>query len=322
MGFLDTILNLDVAFTTAKSKAWCAAEELSNKDADDIIMDIESGVRDLLREIDIKIYEFGIGSEYLSDELSGKTMVEANNCKIAYINKLNEEMQKMANEAKQLNENTKRAFNISNNRLFYKKKEVYRTTLHDFANTISALKEVEFGEFNIEKVVVSKMQNKEITFVPCFAGEVEDFDSLNNVIAFSIAGGLGVMISAAWKSIELDEKMVEAESKHAALKAKCESNKKDCVKIEGIISICDSTHETIVALDELTRRLIIEVDKIISSSGSDYSFYNEEEKNKVMMMVNFSLALNDLICTDVFDAKGKKNKFFDKVYNEVQDMIN
>lgn len=321
MGFFDIISNLDVALTVAKSKAWCAKEELKNKDLDDIKMDIECGAKGLLRDIDCKIHEFGLWSEYLSEELSGKTMVEDNNAKVAYINKLNEEMEKIATQAKNLNAKTREDFNKSNSRLFEKKQEVYVGTIKDFADTFTKIKNAEYEDFKVNKLKLSKLQKQELTFSPCFAGEIEDFISLNNVIAFAVAGGLGVMISAAWKSIELDEKMIEAEKEHAALRAKCEQNKRDCAEVKGIIGVCDSTYQTIIALDELTKRLIAEVENVISTSGNQYDQYNDEERDKVMLMIDFALVLNHLVCVEMFRPNGNQNPYFEEVYKEAQRLI-
>ena len=129
------------------------------------------------------------------------------------------------------------------------------------------------------------------------------------------------MISAAWKAVELDEKMVEAEEKHAELRVQCEKAKTECVKIDNLTKMCNSINETISALDVLTKKIVVEVKNIISTQGSDYSTYTNEQKNKVFLMMNFSLALNDLVCTDAFDSNGVKYTPFTKVYNEAKNLL-
>lgn len=325
MGFLEFLMNLDVEIQCAKTRAFVAKEEFKNKIEDNTLedwaTDIKWGLEGVKREIGLKIYEFGVHSQYLSEELSGKTMIEDNNAKIAYINKLNDEMQKMHDGAKKLTEETKKNFEISNNRLYENRKTVYRTTLKDFATTISSMKEVDFGEFAGRKLAINGIENQIMSFKPCFAGKTEEFTSLNNLLVFAVAGGLGVMIGAAWKSIELDEKMAEAEEQHAKLKAQCEQNKKDCVKIKNVTKMCDSANETISTLNELTKRIISEVKEVIEKSGNNYQKYTNDQRDKVMLMIDFSMVLNDLICTDIYDEKGAKNRAFTKIFNEAKELI-
>ena len=115
--------------------------------------------------------------------------------------------------------------------------------------------------------------------------------------------------------------MVEAEEKHAELRVQCEKAKTECVKIDNLTKMCNSINETISALDVLTKKIVVEVKNIISTQGSDYSTYTNEQKNKVFLMMNFSLALNDLVCTDAFDSNGVKYTPFTKVYNEAKNLL-
>ena len=325
MGFTEWIMNLDTQFQCAKTRFFVATEEFKNKvedyTVDDWVTEIECGVLGVKREIELKIYEFGVTSEYLSEELSGKTMVEDNNVKIVYINKLNEEMQKMFNETSNSVAQAKSAFDTSNEKLFVAKQRIYQTTLADFAHTVSNLKKVDFGKFDGNKLIIQDITNQISPVSPCKIQEMEHFDSLNYFIIHSVAGSLGVMISAAWKSIELDEKMVEAEKRHAELKAQCEKAKMDSTKLKGITELCNTSLQAITTLEQLTVQLISETQKIIEACGSNFTTYNNEQKNTVKLMIQFALALHDIIHTDLLTANGTENRKYTEVFNSVQSLI-
>lgn len=239
----------------------------------------------------------------ITDELSGKNTIDENNRIVETINSLNVEMEKIYSSTNTLAQETKEKFDHSQSSLEMRRKITYKTTLKNFAETISLLKEVEIEELKERREIIANIQKQEM-YTARISIPHEDYLSLKNIILFSTGGGLGVLFGALWKQIKLEEQLQEVRKEKLKLVAQCEKVKEDCVKVEAMISTFDLARETIVTLSMLTFKAVKNVKKIIQEVGVDYSSYTAEQKNQVMVMVNFALALNDLILVDVLDNDG------------------
>ena len=131
----------------------------------------------------------------------------------------------------------------------------------------------------------------------------------------------GFFIESAVKSTLLEMKIEEAKAEQAKLKKECEKAKTACVKMESLTDAFSRLNGTVKILKKLTDNLIKEVDAIEKKSGCNYKSYTKEEKSTVMIMYNFTMALNDLIMIEVVDKKGIIHPDFEKFVGEAELMI-
>lgn len=253
--------------------------------------------------------------------VSGKAAIEDNNASIRLLNRMNEEMKEMYSEAKRLREQTKRNFNYNYQKLIEQREDVFKYTLPQFIHVMSRIKKVDFGNnLKIQKGV-TLLKEKNYEYETNFMEVQESYFNIETIVQYAWGGFVGVHIGNLFKAVELEEKIQKAATEKEKLKAQCEKVRMECVKVDSMKELCKSANETIRTLNRLTQQSISQVRQIILYHGDDYSEYTSAQKDSVMLMCNFSLALNDLVCTEIFDEKGNVVPQFEKFVGNAKEII-
>lgn len=233
------------------------------------------------------------------------------------LNDENRKMEELADKTNSLIDKTKKNFEKNYAGLAEAKKSCYETTFVDFKTTFSKLKKVEFGQRKIEKGVLENFENDLVSY-----HNNADYSErlITNTTASSVLEALVFngallpvsMLGSLAKGIKIQYQIDEAKAEYSKLKASCEEAKKQCLQLDSLSAFCDTSTETIKTLQSLITISIKNVEEIIKKSGTNYSKFNEEEKDSIMLMYNMTIALNDICHTEVFDEDGKINPVFKK----------
>lgn len=241
------------------------------------------------------------------------------------LNAINEKMQTLVDETEKRVDAAKKNFNKECKSANKQRKDVFENTLTEFEGVFSKLKEVEFDKEFVKLEKVEQFESARLTYQSNsiqheFVWKTALDYTSPAIVLNPIALGR-FFIASAVKSTLLDMKIEEAKAEHAKLKKECEKAKTTCVKIESLTEAFNRYNGTVKILKKLTDNLIKEVDTIEQKSGYNYKAYTKEEKSTVMMMYNFTMALNDLIMIEVMDKKGNVHPDFEKFVGEAELMI-
>lgn len=241
------------------------------------------------------------------------------------LNQINEEMKTMIEKTQErvamAQKNSEAEYSIANSQM----KAVFEKTLPYFERVFSKLKEVEFDnelvkleDFNKFELLRLSYKNNSIRQSFVWKSAL-DYTSPAIVLTPITLGAF--FVENAIKSTLLETKIEKAKVEYAKLKKECEEAKTSCVRIESLTQALNRLNGTVRILKKLTENLIKEVESIEKKSGYIYSSYTKEEKDTVMMMYNFTMALNDLVIKEVIDKNGKIHPNFEKFVGEAEQMI-
>ena len=189
------------------------------------------------------------------------------------------------------------------------KSRIVETTLTRFTDTMSNLKNVDFKDSTVKNRL---NMNIEYNVKEASYNRNYDFEKRNSTLTTAITtalfGAVGNTISATKnykKYKELEEEYEKSKTELRKMKIACTKAKGQMEQVQGIIYLCGNTERMLDDLSKMDELLIDSVSIIIKESGNNYVKYTEEEKDAVMMMVNTSMLINDLVFNDFFDDDGK-----------------
>lgn len=241
---------------------------------------------------------------------------------VTELNVINHEMEAIQEKTNEQIKKTIKKFENAYTRLANQREEVADGTLRDFVETMSNLKNV---DIELEKKTNKKFDEFGISNVHYKNNSYQKNYVAESILNLALVGILGIgpggVVSYVAKAVKLQEKIDEAKVELARVKAASEEAKVKCTKISSLTTLGKNTYKTIDTLKNLTDMSIEEVSRIIKDSGTDYQTYTENEKDKVMIMYNFSFALMDLVFTDIFEENGEVSARFKKFVEQAKELI-
>lgn len=257
--------------------------------------------------------------------LLGHCAREVNDDYASELNTINDKMEELYEETNVLIKTTKCDFDTAYDKLYDQKNEVFNTTLKNFAEVIAHLKKVEFEGDGIKKDKLQRFHQEMVSYNDNSTHRGKTWakpsTAVISTVIFGIAGQGISFVGNVIRGVQLQTKIEEANAEYAKLKAECRAAKTKCMQMQSLTELCTNSYEVIELMKELADRLINETADLVERNGGDYSIYTDEECDRIMLMYNFSLALNDIVCTDIVDNEGNLNPQYEKFVNIAFDML-
>lgn len=232
------------------------------------------------------------------------------------LNRINDDMEEMSDKIDFIVNKVQEKFEKTINDYESFRHEIMDTTLSNFYNIENQMKHIDFGT----KEALHKRMNLLDNTMISYKNNSSIITPLkqNLSIALMVVAPNISFISSFCEGISLQGKISEAREEKAQLNVECEKVLLQCEKVNGIISFIELTNGKVKILKLFTDKAIYRLRKIIKNKGYDYALYSEEEKNQTMMVYDFSLTLNDIINTEIFDKNGKVKNSFKKYIGEAE----
>lgn len=241
---------------------------------------------------------------------------EVNDDYATTLNMINDDMEELYEKTNAKIQLSEKRFDKEYDALYKQKEEIFRTTLTKFADTIKHLNKVEFDNQLEKKEMLAKFERNMTAYHDNSTHRGKKWAKPSNEIAttllFGLAGQGMFFLGNVVRGVRLQGKIDEARAERDKLRAQCEEAELQCTKLDSLSRVCKSAYKTTDSLQMLTDRAVEQVQEIVEKSGYDFSLYSEKEKDSIMIMYNFAMALNDLVCTHIFDDEGKVVPEFQK----------